>query len=75
MEEAKAIHDVCNRLWKFAKEYLEKDLSADATWEMALDRVAAEIKTTPIEFQKYAAEIFNSTLIQLNEIRKGRKNG
>lgn len=72
-EEQRIIHDIINRLWKFNKQYITLDLFDDATWDAACSQVDKEFKSTDADFQDFAADLFNASLMQLERIRKDRK--
>ena len=72
-EEQRIVHDIMNRLWRFNKKCLELDLEEDATWEELYNQVIAETKDVDSSFKDFAIELFNSSLKQLDRLRKERK--
>lgn len=72
-EEQRIVHDIMNSLWRFNKKCLELDLEEDATWEELYNQVIAETKDVDSSFKDFAIELFNSSLKQLDRLRKERK--
>lgn len=71
--EQRIVHDIITRLWKFNKKYLESDLDKDDVWEQMHNQVNAEVKDVDLAFKDFAIELFNSSMYQLERLRKDGK--